>query len=72
MSAMLLVGTVLVLAAFGVLYVGMFGLPSGRVVSRERIAAYSRTEHTPTLTKIANGVVAGVEKAVDSHRTSAA
>ena len=59
---MLLVGTVLVLAAFGVLYVGMFGLPSGRVVSRERIAAYSRTEHTPTLTKIANGVVAGVEK----------
>lgn len=64
---MLTMGVVLILGALGFLYIGVFGLPSGRTVSRERVATYTRVEHKPLLTKVADGLVSGVEKAMSQR-----
>ncbi|RYI98673.1 MAG: hypothetical protein EON52_27675, partial [Actinomycetales bacterium] len=55
-------GTILILGALGFLYVGLFGMPAARAVPRDRVAYYTHTESKPLLTKVADSLVAGVEK----------
>jgi tight adherence protein B len=57
---LLLVGAALILGSIVSLYVGLTGVPAGRV-PKERLAAFTTTEHRNLLTRLTDAVVGGVD-----------